>query len=194
MRLFRTFGPGVTMRLNGPRLYLRPPGERDWRDYVEVRAASRSFLEPWEPTWLDDALTRDTFNRRLRRYSMDWRDDVGYSFFLFDNADDRLMGGIGLSNIRRGVAQSATLGYWIGAPYARRGYMSEAAALVLDYGFGDLQLHRIEAACLPHNEASRRLLLRTGFVEEGRARGYLKINGAWHDHVLFGMVAEDWRP
>ena len=191
MRLFRTASPGGSVRLDGQRLYLRPPLERDWQFYAELRASSRGFLEPWEPLWVDDVLSRDTFSRRLRRYGLDWREDAGYSFFLFRDADDRLLGGIGLSNIRRGVALTATMGYWIGAEFARQGYMSEAAQLMLDYGFGDLQLHRIEAACLPNNEASRRLLLRCGFSHEGRARKYLRINGEWHDHLMFALIAED---
>ncbi len=191
MRLFRAAGPSEGVRLEGPRLYLRPPQERDWQSYAEVRASSRGFLEPWEPLWVDDALSRETYNRRLRRYGLDWRDDAGYSFFLFRQSDERLLGGIGLSNVRRGVSQTATLGYWIGAEYARQRFMSEAAALIIDHAFGDLQLHRIEAACLQHNEASRRLLLRCGFTLEGTARRYLRINGDWHDHLLFALIVDD---
>ena len=191
MRLFRTASPGGSVRLDGARLYLRPPLERDWQGYAELRASSRGFLEPWEPLWVDDVLSRETFNRRLRRYGLGWREDAGYNFFLFREADDRLLGGIGLSNIRRGVSQTATLGYWIGAEFARQRYMSEAALLMLEYGFGELQLHRIEAACLPNNKASQRLLRRCGFAHEGCARRYLRINGEWHDHLMFALIAED---
>ncbi len=192
MRLFRNLSsPAGNLRLSAEKVYLRAPAERDWRAYVEVRAASRKFLEPWEPAWPPDALGREAYFRRLNRYAADWRDDVGHSFFIFRNDDDALLGGISLSNVRRGVAQCGTLGYWIGESYARQGYMTEALQLIIEFCFGQLALHRIEAACLPHNEASQKLLRRAGFTQDGYARKYLKIRGEWHDHLLFSLLAED---
>ena len=119
------------------------------------------------------------------------RDDLAYPFFLFEIDSDNIVGGITLSNVRRGVAQSCALGYWIGAPYARKGHMTAAVTAVIPYVFKTLQLHRLEAACLPFNEASVRLLKRSGFNEEGFARRYLRINGKWQDHLLFGLIADD---
>ena len=116
------------------------------------------------------------------------RQGVTYSFLIFRAADDTLLGGITLANLRRGVAQTATLGYWIGAAHARQSYSAEALGAVLEYAFQRLGLHRVEAACLPHNEASRRLLLKCGFQEEGYAREYLRINGSWQDHQLFAIL------
>lgn len=194
MRLFRNLSsPAGNVRLKGDKVYLRAPAERDWRAYVEVRSVSRKFLEPWEPAWPQDALGRDAFMRRLSRYAADWRDDVGHSFFIFSAGDDALIGGISLSNVRRGVAQCGTLGYWIGEAHARQGNMSEALSLIADFCFGQLALHRIEAACLPQNEASQKLLLRAGFAKDGYARKFLKIRGEWHDHLLFSLLAEDFR-
>ncbi|MEP4379951.1 MAG: GNAT family protein [Alphaproteobacteria bacterium] len=194
MRLFRSFsGNANSVRLEGPRTFLRPPVERDWRSYAEIRAASRQFLEPWEPTWPSDALSRDAFYRRLNRYASDWRNDTGYSMFVFDRESPALLGGISLSNVRRGVAQCGTLGYWIGEAYAGQGYMREGLGLLLDFCFTELGLHRVEAACLPTNEASRGLLNASGFSEDGFARKYLKIRGVWQDHVLFSLLAEDHR-
>ena len=72
--------------------------------------------------------------------------------------------------------------------------MTEAVGCVLDYAFDTLKLHRVEAACLPSNEASRRLLQKCGFREEGLARQYLKINGRWCDHVTYGILQSDLRP
>lgn len=192
MRLFRNLtSPAGHVRLNGGKVYLRAPAERDWRAYVEVRAASRMFLEPWEPTWPPDALGREAYFRRLNRYAADWRDGVGHSFFIFGNDDDALLGGISMSNVRRGVAQCGTLGYWIGEPHARQGYMNEALQLIVEFCFGQLGLHRIEAACLPHNKASQKLLQRADFTQDGYARKYLKIQGEWQDHLLFSLLAED---
>lgn len=192
MRLFRSLSPSASsVRLETGKTLLRSPVERDWRAYAEIRAASRKFLEPWEPTWPNDALSRDAFYRRLNRYASDWRNDSGYSMFLFDRESSALVGGISLSNVRRGVAQCGTLGYWMGEAYAGKGYMSEGLRLLLGFSFDELSLHRVEAACLPHNEPSRRLLLGCGFSEDGYARKYLKIRGVWQDHLLFSLLAED---
>lgn len=194
MRLFRSFsGNSSSVRLNGRRTFLRPPVERDWRAYAEIRAASREFLEPWEPTWPSDALSRDAFYRRLSRYASDWRNDTGYAMFVFEQESGALLGGISLSNVRRGVAQCGTLGYWIGENYAGQGYMREGLGLLLGFCFSELGLHRVEAACLPTNDASRGLLIASGFSEDGFARKYLKIRGVWEDHMLFSLLAEDHR-
>lgn len=181
------------MRLTAERVYLRSPRLSDWRDWASLREESRAFLVPWEPTWPPDALSNGAFRRRVRAHAQEWRDGTGYSFLIFKKQSDCLVGGITLSNLRRGVSQCASLGYWCGAPHARQGYVSEALAPVLDFTFGDLSLNRIEAACLPSNEASHGLLHKVGFREEGFAKGYLRINGQWRDHVLFAMLREEWR-
>jgi ribosomal-protein-alanine N-acetyltransferase len=121
-------------------------------------------------------------------YWTEMRQGVTHSFLIFRAADDALLGGITLSNLRRGVSQTATLGYWIGAAHARQGYVTEALWATLEYAFQRLGLHRVEAACLADNEASRRLLLKSGFQEEGYAREYLRINGSWQDHQLFAIL------
>ncbi|MBM3489068.1 MAG: GNAT family N-acetyltransferase [Alphaproteobacteria bacterium] len=185
---------GPTPVLHGRRLVLRAPAPADWSQWAELRASSREFLTPWEPAWTADELSREAYRRRLRRYARDAREAVGYAFFLFAEPGEQLLGGATLSNLRRGVTQSGQLGYWMGQTYAGQGYMTEAVALLLPFAFEELQLHRMEAACLPSNERSRRLLLRVGFREEGFARQYLRIDGAWRDHVLFAMLASDPRP
>lgn len=179
-------------RLDGKTVVLRTPDRRDWLQWAQLREASRDFLTPWEPSWSADALTRAAFRRRLTHYATDWRTDQGYSFLLFRLADDVLLGGIGISNVRRGVAETGSLGYWIGAPHARQGCMSEGLQLTLAFAFQRVRLHRLEAACLPHNLPSRRLLLKSGFREEGQAREYLCIDGRWQDHVLFGLLRQEW--
>jgi [ribosomal protein S5]-alanine N-acetyltransferase len=179
-------------RLTGERVYLRAPERSDWGAWASVRSRSRAFLEPWEPSWPADALSRLSFRSRTARYVEDWRADQGYNFFIFTH-DDTLVGGIGLSNVRRGVAETASLGYWIGEPFARQGLMTAALPLVLHFSFDRLRLHRVEAACLPTNIPSRALLTRIGFQQEGYARQYLCIAGKWQDHLLFAMVREDWQ-
>src|SRR5215470_6515631 len=115
-------------RLTGDRVFLRPPERGDYEAWASLRAGSRNFLTPWEPSWPPDALSRASYRARLSRYGEDWRTDQSYNFFVFRN-DEALVGGIGLSNVRRGVAETASLGYWIGEPFARQRYMSAALAL-----------------------------------------------------------------
>jgi len=179
------------LRLERNRVYLRFPVQRDWRNWAALRAESRDFLAPWEPTWAYDALTRGAFRRRLKMYKTEMRQGATYSFLIFRRIDDVLLGGITLSNLRRGVAQSATLGYWIGVPHCNQGYMTDSLAAILEFAFSRIGLHRIEAACLPANEASRRLLLRSGFREEGYAREYLRISGRWQDHQLYAILRDN---
>ncbi len=177
-----------SLRLQRDRIYLRYPVQRDWYDWSALRADSQAFLAPWEPTWAHDALSRGAFRRRIKLDRTEMRQGVTHSFLIFRAADDVLLGGMTLSNLRRGVAQTATLGYWIGATHARHGYTTEALWAVLEFAFQRLGLHRVDAACLPSNEASRRLLLKVGFHEEGYAREYLRINGSWQDHQLFAIL------
>jgi len=186
------FGLGRRLRLETARLYLRRPRLTDWRAWYAARGSSRDFLVPWEPSWPEDALTLAAYRRRLRQVALEWRTDQGYGLFLFSNASGALVGGVNLSNVRRGVAQTASLGYWMNAAYANQGMMGEALGVLLPYAFDRLGLHRIEAACLPHNKPSRALLAKLGFREEGYAAKYLKINGIWQDHVLHALLAEEW--
>jgi ribosomal-protein-alanine N-acetyltransferase len=174
--------------LRGDGIYLRPAVSGDFAAWVRLRSESREFLTPWEPLWPDDDLTRAAFRRRLRRQSDEMARDEAFSFLIFDAGADTLLGGLTLGGIRRGVAQSGTLGYWMGAPHAGKGRMTRAVASAVRFGFATLRLHRIEAACLPENTASQTLLERNGFQREGLARGYLRINGAWRDHLLYAMV------
>ena len=177
--------------LHGDGVVLRYPQMSDYAQWSRLRGESREFLAPWEPTWAVDELTRSAFRRRLRRYQREIRGDLAYPFLLFRRPDDLLMGGCTLSNVRRGVTQSAAIGYWVGARYARHGHMFAALNAMLPFVFGVLGLHRLEAACIPENEPSRSLLLKIGFREEGRARSYLQINGEWLDHILFALLEED---
>lgn len=175
-------------RIDGRRVYVRPPTESDWSEWVELREVSRDFLIPWEPTWPADCLTRTAFRRRLRHYADEWHSGAGYAFFIFSRDGDRLQGGITLSNVRRGVAQTGTLGYWVGKPYSRQGVMSDGIRCMLRFCFESLRLHRVDAACLPRNAASRGVLVKAGFREEGFAPKYLRINGEWEDHMLFAIL------
>ena len=179
--------------VHGDGITLRMPVSSDYAQWARLRTASREFLTPWEPSWTGDELTRASFRRRVRFYQREYREDSGYAFFLTRQSDDAIVGGLTLSNIRRGVTQAGSVGYWIGAPYARRGYMSAGIGAALDFVFETLNLHRLEAACLLNNEASIKLLEKTGFQREGLARRYLKINGTWQDHLIYAQLDEDYK-
>jgi ribosomal-protein-alanine N-acetyltransferase len=186
-----TFPGGQQPVIRGQGIYLRYPRIGDYLAWARLRGESREFLTPWEPVWSDDELTRGAFRRRIKRYQKETRQDSAYVFFVLRQSDDTLLGGCTLSNVRRGVTQCCTMGYWIGAKFARQGYMTNAVKALVPFVFKTLGLHRIEAACLVDNEASKNLLARTGFRQEGLARRYLLINGAWADHLLFALLKEE---
>jgi ribosomal-protein-alanine N-acetyltransferase len=192
MAFFRTVSFSEPLPVvEGDGVFLRAPQMADFPEWVALRETSRAFLTPWEPTWLHDDLTRSAFRRRLKRYAEDVRTDQAYAFFLFRRADNALVGGLTLANVRRGVAQAGSLGYWIGERFARQGLMTGGVRTLIPFAFGTLRLHRLEAACIPTNEASVRLLEKTGFKREGFARQYLCINGQWQDHLLYGLLRSD---
>lgn len=192
MALLNPFGRSGSVALAGDGVVLRHPQAGDYEAWARLRDHSRAHLQPWEPTWGPDELTRASYRRRINRYAQEIREDRGYPFWVM-SPTGQLMGGCTLSNVRRGVSQTASLGYWMGVQYAGQGAMTASVKLALRHAFSQLGLHRIEAACLPINEASRRVLQKNGFSEEGFARKYLKIDGEWRDHLLFGIVEEDWR-
>jgi len=186
-----TFPGGQQPVIRGEGIYLRYPRMADFPIWAKLRADSREFLTPWEPVWSDDELTRGAFRRRIKRYQKETRLDSAYVFFVLRESDNALVGGCTISNVRRGVTQCCTLGYWIGSQFARQGYMTGALRALLPFVFRTLGLHRIEAACLTDNDASKNLLARVGFREEGLARRYLLINGEWADHLLFALLKEE---
>jgi ribosomal-protein-alanine N-acetyltransferase len=195
MALFRTSSLTESFPVvAGETVILRTPQMADFAEWSALRAASRDFLVPWEPTWPAEDLTRAAFRRRLKHYADDLRTDQAYPFFIFRREDNALVGGLTLTNVRRGVAQAGSLGYWTGAPFARRGHMAAALRAFVPFAFDALRLHRLEAACIPTNTASKQLLEKSGFAQEGYARQYLCINGLWQDHLLFARLAADPRP
>ena len=181
------------VRIETERLTLRAPQHGDFRDWATLRRESADFLTPWEPTWADDNLTRKGFTNRVYWAQRSIANGSAVPLFLIRREDQALLGAITLDNIRRGPAQAGTLGYWVGQPYARAGYMRETLAAMAHYAFQQLGLSRLEAACLPENAASRGVLEKCGFKYEGVAQSYLQINGRWRTHVLYAMLRADRR-
>lgn len=173
----------------GELTYIRALHRSDFREWAALREQSRSFLTPWEPVWTADELSLAAFKARLRRAREDEKAGTSLTFLIFEKSSHRLVGGITLGHMRHGVALSGQIGYWIGEPFAGKGYMTDAVKTLARYSFGKLGLHRLEAACIPGNLRSVRVLEKAGFVQEGLLKSYLNINGQWQDHLLFARIS-----
>ncbi|QYK43194.1 MAG: GNAT family N-acetyltransferase [Paracoccaceae bacterium] len=187
------FGFRRRVRLETERMSLRLPQHADWRAWSDLRGASEEFLAPWEPVWSPDHLSRRSFTNRVYWAARAEAQGTALPLLMIRRADQALLGAITLDNIRRGPAQAGTLGYWIGAPHARQGLMAEAIRAVVHHAFREMDLSRIEAACLPENAPSRGLLEASGFKYEGVAQSYLQIAGRWRNHVLYANLRSDRR-
>lgn len=170
-------------------MFLRRPTARDRDAYLRLRRRSAAHLRSWEP-----APSRG--RTEIERFS-DWlqsgRGGRHEKLLVCRLDDETILGAVNVNEIIRGPAQSAFLGYWIGAPYARQGYMTEALQLALRHAFTTLRLHRVEANIMPINRASIALVKRAGFRREGYSAGYLRIAGRWADHERWALLVENWR-
>ena len=180
-------------KIETERMTLRLPVHGDYRAWSGIRAASAEHLMPWEPVWAHDHLTRKAFTNRVYWAGRAEGGGTALPLLLIRRSDNCLLGAVTLDNIRRGPVQAGTLGYWIGAAFARQGYMREAVQSVVHHAFTSMDLSRIESACLPENVASRGVLEKSGFKYEGVAQSYLQINGRWRNHVLYANLRSDRR-
>ena len=182
--------PEISLR--GFRIFMRPPALSDWQAWADIRGRNKDHIQPFDPRWPAKPFTYELFERRVHRQAREW--DLGSSnaFLIFKNEDNSMIGGMNINNICRGAAQYASLGYWIDKDHEGQGYMAEALRMTLQYCFEDLNLHRVNASCLPHNIRSKNTLFKAGFKKEGFAEKYLQIDGKWQDHELFGLPVEVW--
>ena len=181
------------IRIETARLILRLPQMRDHAEWARIRREGEDFLTPWEPQRAADHTSRRSFRHRVTWSARSAAEGRGMPLFLVLKATDRVIGAATLDNIRRGPAQMANLGYWIGPDHARQGLMREAVDAITHYAFSVMDLSRIEAACLARNAASRGLLEKCGFKYEGVAQSYLQIAGRWQNHVLYANIRADRR-
>src|SRR5919108_1180266 len=172
-------------RRKGLRVHLVLPRRADEAEVLGLNRQSRTFHDPW----IAPPRTPAQFVHYLARCRRP--DFVG--LLIRRRQDDVILGAAELSQIARGAFQSAYLGYHIGAPFARQGYMREGLGLVLEYAFRRLRLHRVEANVQPTNVASIALVETLGFHLEGYSPRYLKLGGRWRDHQRWAILAEDWR-
>jgi ribosomal-protein-alanine N-acetyltransferase len=167
------------------RVYLRTPAGSDAVEFISLMRASRSFHRPWATAPADE--------ERFAAYLADSRRPDFEAMLACRLDDDAILGFFNLSQIARGLLQSAYLGYAVGKPFAGQGYMRQGLELVLRSAFTDLRLHRVEANIQPGNKASIALAQGAGFRREGFSPRYLKIGGRWRDHERWAILVDDWR-
>ncbi len=189
-RLWKRPKPDMPPRLDAPRIYLRLPEARDADAWVAQISRNAEFLRPWSPTSALRQVSRHGYAARRALWQYDSKQGCAHVFFIFRQENDALIGGITLGNIIRGAGQMATLGYWLDEAMRGQGLMAEAVGRLSQYALEDMRLHRLQAGCLPENHASHRVLEKNGFHAEGIARGYVKINGVWRDHVIFSKLSD----
>ena len=181
------------VKLYGKRTLVRPPSETDWPAWLDIRTKNKQALTPFEPTWPRNSLSEEFFTKMFYKQINDWGADYRYAFLIYNIDDTQLLGGVNINNVQRGVLQSASFGYWLDKDQQGNGYMSDALTSLIAFSFTTLDLHRLQIACMPHNEKSINIAKRLNFTDEGFAKRYIKINGKWEDHQLFGLTIEDWQ-
>ena len=179
--------------ITGQKVILRPPQYSDWKAWADERKKNKLYLQPWEPLWSINELERSSFVKRVRMFERLSHNDQAYSFLIFTSDNEDFIGEVNISNVQRGIIQSCSIGYWIAKDCEGKGMMSESLELVKEFIFNELKLHRIEAACLPHNMPSLKVLLKNGFIKEGTARKLLKINDKWQDHTVLSFIIDDFK-
>ena len=179
--------------ITSQKVTLRPPQYSDWKAWADERKKNKLYLQPWEPLWSINELERSSFVKRVRMFERLSHNDQAYSFLIYKSDNEDFIGEVNISNVQRGIIQSCTIGYWIAKDCEGKGMMSESLELVKEFIFNELKLHRIEAACLPHNIPSLKLLLKNGFIKEGTARKLLKINDKWQDHTVLSFILDDFK-
>lgn len=175
------------------RLILRPAAETDVAEVVRFFVENRQHLVPWEPERPADFYTEEFWRIQVQRHRTAFQNGVAMMLFVFAQTDpNRPIGQISFTSISRGPAETCNVGYALAESAQGHGYMTEALGASVDYAFKRLNLHRVQAAFMPHNERSNAVLRRCGFVVEGYARDYLFIGGKWRDHVLTAITNPDW--
>ena len=180
------------LRVRAGVVTLRPVRRRDGREWSALRLAERDYLEPWEPTVDGEWRTNNAahawpgLHTQLKRYAR-----VGASLPAAIELDGRYAGQLTVGGIVRGALHSGWIGYWVGRRFVGGGVATAALALGLDHALGPGALHRVDATVRPENTASRVVLERCGFREEGLLRRYLHVDGAWRDHLLVARTREE---
>jgi [ribosomal protein S5]-alanine N-acetyltransferase len=183
----------LPQRLAGERIALRAFAPGDVSELTALRVRNREFLGPWEPRRSEGFFTEAGQRAEIERDRHEWAADRTYAFAIVERDGGAMRGRIALANVVRGAWENATLGYFVDQAVGSRGYATEAVSLALDFAFGPCRLHRVQAAVMPKNARSRRVLEKNGFRHEGFSPRYLRLDGDWRDHDLFAITVEELR-
>ena len=178
----------VVSMLYSKRLTLRPLEETDAMTLLALELKNRAFFSKYSGSRNPMFYTLEFQIEAVRRAKKGWEEDTKYSFGIFLNETDELIGGVALNEVMRGSLQSCYIGYSLDKVHNGKGYMSESVERLLTFAFDELKLHRIEAGVMPVNIQSQRVLEKCGFVREGLARKNVNIQGKWEDHYSYGII------
>jgi [ribosomal protein S5]-alanine N-acetyltransferase len=187
--------PSLSTRIVTDRLVLRPLRTSDVPEMRRALRRNAIHLRPWSvaPVVGDDPASLASVSRAILQHRRDWK--RGHTFVMvmtLRSDSERIVGRVALGAILRGAFQNAYLGYWVDQELQGRGLMTEAVRATTAFALSAAGLHRVQAAVMPNNGASLRVLEKAGYRREGFAERYLCIAGRWEDHVLFATTAEDW--
>jgi ribosomal-protein-alanine N-acetyltransferase len=167
---------------------VRPLRLRDWRELEEILQSERRWLEPWEATVPGGSKQLDVKGmvRSLLRQHRD-----GSAIAAIIEYQGKMVGQLNVANILYGSVSSGSIGYWVSEKYAGRGITPIAVALITDYMFIRMGIHRAEIAIRPENKSSLRVVEKLGFRHEGTKHRYIHIDGDWRDHEIFAITREE---
>jgi [ribosomal protein S5]-alanine N-acetyltransferase len=187
-------GPSLTTRVETERLVLRPPRTADVPEMRRALRQNAAHLRPWSvaPASGEDAASLTSVSRAVLRHRREWKAGQAYVLLVTPREDERtIIGRVALGGVLRGAFQNAYLGYWIDAEHQGRGLMTEAVRAATGFALSAAGLHRVQAAVMPRNAASQRVLDKAGYRREGLAARYLCIAGTWEDHLIYATTTED---
>ncbi|HYE10681.1 MAG TPA: GNAT family protein [Patescibacteria group bacterium] len=179
------------MKYIGEHVYIRPLEAFDAEARLRLNQNNKDFFQTYTPKRDEAFYTLETQLKIIEEDMNQSKNDIRYSFGIFLNEIDELIGNVALTEVLRGPLQSCFIGYYLDEHQNGKGYMTEAVKLAVDFAFHELKLHRIEAGVMPHNIRSMRVLEKAGFHKEGIAVKNVKINGKWEDHQVLAIVGED---
>ncbi|WP_338779833.1 GNAT family protein [Metabacillus sp. FJAT-52054] len=174
-------------------IYLQPLSAEDAEPILKMEQRNREFFSQFAPDRDDQYYTLEGQISRMKKFEENREKDSGYSFGIYLHQSKKLIGQIGFFKVERGPAQKAMIGYSLDQDHNGKGYMTEAVQLIVDFGFNELNLHRIEAEVMPHNKGSIRILEKSGFHKEGISKKNVMINGNWEDHQVLAIINESYR-
>lgn len=178
------------MTIHMANVFIRRLKETDAAALLDLRRRNRAFFQPFEPVRNERDFSMEGIRDMLAQDELHWERGSGFGFGIFGREDERLVGRVNLSNVVRGAWESCTVGYFMDQEAGGRGWMTEALGQTVAFAFGEAGLHRIQAAVMPRNLPSIRVIEKNGFRFEGLAEYYLRINGEWEHHRIYSLTRE----